>query len=202
VARAHLIAERDGMTLVPSANHAAVIAGQGTIGLEIHEQLADIGIGDDALAVVVPVGLGGLAAGISAALAELRPTARAIGAEPQVAADTRDSLAAGVRTAWPAEQTARTIADGLRGEMPAELPFDIMRRHLAGVVAVEEAEIVSAMKTAAREARLVLEPSGAVALAAFLSHRPEIPGQGPVVIIASGGNVDRQRYVEWLATAD
>jgi threonine dehydratase len=204
VARAHEIADRDGMTLVPSANLEAVMAGQGTIGLEIHEQLAEAGIGepDEAVVVVAPVGLGGLAAGISAAFAELRPAARVMGAEPVVAADTRDSLAAGVRTAWPAEETARTIADGLRGEMPAELPFEIMRRHVAGVITVEESEIVSAMKVAAREARLVVEPSGAVSLAAVLFHRREVVGQGPVVVVASGGNVDPQRYVEWLSTPD
>jgi threo-3-hydroxy-L-aspartate ammonia-lyase len=202
VARAHTIAERDGLLLVPSANDAAVIAGQGTVGLEIHEQLTELGIQNGSVSIVTPVGLGGLAAGISAALAEVQPSARVFGAEPSLAADTRDSLAAGTRTPWPAEQTARTIADGLRGEMPAELPFEILRRHLAGVITVDESEIVSAMKVAAREARLVLEPSGAVPLAALLFHRPEIPADGPVVVVATGGNVDPRRYVEWLSTPD
>ena len=202
VARAHQIADRDGLVLVPSANHAAVIAGQGTVGLEIHEQLEELGVADGPVAVVAPVGLGGLAAGISAALSEVRSGAKVYGAEPSLAADTRDSLAAGTRTAWPAEQTVRTIADGLRGEMPAELPFEILRRHLSGVVTVEELEIVTAMKVAAREARLVLEPSGAVPLAALLFHRPEFSAQGPVVVVATGGNVDPQRYVEWLSTPD
>ena len=190
------------MILVPSANHAAVICGQGTVGLEIHEQLTELGIQDRPASVVTPVGLGGLAAGISAALAEVQPSARVFGAEPSLAADTRDSLAAGTRIPWPAEQTVRTIADGLRGEMPAELPFEILRRHLAGVITVEESEIVSAMKIAAREARLVLEPSGAVPLAALIFHRPEIKADGPVVVVATGGNVDPQRYVEWLSTPD
>lgn len=202
VARAHEIAEQNGMMLVPSANHPAVMAGQGSIGLEIHEQLAEIGLPDGPVSVVVPVGLGGLAAGVSGALAEVRPSARVFGAEPILAADTLDSLAAGVRTAWPAEQTARTIADGLRGEMPAELPFEVLRRHLAGVVTIEESEIVAAMKVAAREARLVLEPSGAVPLAALLFHRHELDTNGPIVVVASGGNVDSDRFVEWLATPD
>jgi threonine dehydratase len=202
VARAHEIADQDGLILIPSANHPAVMAGQGTIGLEIHEQLREIGVDDLPVVVIVPVGLGGLAAGVSAALAELRPAARVFGAEPALAADTQDSLAAGVRTAWPAEQTARTIADGLRGEMPAELAFELLRRHLAGVVTVEESEIIAAMKVAAREARLVLEPSGAVPLSALLFHRRELSSQAPVVVVASGGNVDPQRYVEWLGTAD
>ena len=202
VARAHHIADQEGLILVPSANHSAVIAGQGTVGLEIDEQLAELGITDGPAAVLTPVGLGGLAAGISAALVEVRPSAHVYGAEPSLAADTRDSLAAGTRTAWPAEQTGRTIADGLRGEMPAELPFEILRRHLAGVITVEESEIVSAMKVAAREARLVLEPSGAVPLAALLFHRREIGADGPVVVVATGGNLDPQRYVEWLSTPD
>ena len=199
VALAHEIAERDGRILVPSANHVRVIAGQGTIGLELHEQLAELAVAE-APVVLVPVGLGGLAAGISAALAEVMPGARVVGVEPVMAADTRDSLAAGQRVAWSAEQTSQTIADGLRGEMPAEVPFEILRRHLTGVIAVAESEIVAAMRVAAREARLVLEPSGATPLAALLFHEDELP-TSPVVVVASGGNVDPDRYVEWLAGA-
>lgn len=200
VERAHEIAEREGMELIPSANHIAVIAGQGTIGFEIDAQLLELGI-DEAPVVLVPIGLGGLASGVAAAMHRINQTARVYGVEPSLAADTRDSLARGDRVAWPAEQTARTIADGLRGESPAEIPFAILQRHLAGVITVEEAEIVNAMKVAARETRLVLEPSGATPLAALVSHREELPG-GPVVVVASGGNVDPQRYLEWLATPD
>ena len=198
VARAHEIAERDGMALIPSANDLRVICGQGTIALEIHEQLAELGIPEPPV-VLVPVGLGGLAAGVSLAMSILQPQAKTFGVEPALAADTRESLERGERTAWPSEQTTRTIADGLRGEMPSEVPFAILKRHLAGVIAVEEVEIVEAMKTAAREAKLVLEPSGATPLAALLSHRAELP-PGPVVVVASGGNVDPQHYVEWLAS--
>jgi threonine dehydratase len=129
----------------------------------------------------------------------LQPEAHVFGVEPALAADTRDSLARGERTAWASEETTKTIADGLRGEMVSELPFGILLRDLDGVIAVEESEIVDAMKVAAREAKLVLEPSGATALAALLSHRDRLP-TGPIVAVASGGNVDPERYVEWLAT--
>lgn len=200
VARAHEIAKHDGLALIPSANDARVVCGQATIGLEIAAQLAEMGVIEPPV-VLAPVGLGGLSAGVAIALARLAIGASVFGVEPSTAADTRDSLARGERVVWPAEQTSATIADGLRAESVAEIPFAILQRHLAGVIAVEEAEIVNAMKVAAREARLVLEPSGATSLAALLSHRDELPN-GPVVVVASGGNVDQQRYLEWLATPD
>ncbi len=200
VARAHAIAEHEGLALISSANDVRVVCGQATIGLEITAQMEELGV-NEPVVVLVPVGLGGLSAGVALALALLAPEARVFGVEPSTAADTRDSLARGERVAWPAEQTSATIADGLRGESVAEIPFAILRRHLAGVIAVEEAEIVNAMKIAAREAHLVLEPSGATSLAALLNHRDELPA-GPVVVIASGGNVDPQHYLELLATPD
>ncbi|HEY7600665.1 MAG TPA: threonine/serine dehydratase [Candidatus Limnocylindrales bacterium] len=199
VARAHEIAERDGLELVSSANDLRVMAGQATIGLEIAEQLAELGVAhDEPLTVLVPVGLGGLSAGIAVALAALRPSARVIGVEPELAADTRDSLAARQRTAWPAELTTRTIADGLRAEAPAPIPFAHQLRHLAGVLTVTEAAIVEAMRRAATELRLVLEPSGATALAG-LDEALRADPRGRVVVVASGGNIDRARYLELLA---
>lgn len=197
VARAHEISDHDGLALIPSANHPHVIAGQGTIGLEIVDQLREAQI-DGPPIVLAPIGLGGLAAGIAMAVKTLRPDGNVFGVEPALAADARESLAEGRRVVWPSAKTSQTIADGLRGETPSEIPFAILQRHLSGVIVVEETEIVEAMKVAARRARLVLEPSGATALAALLSHRDELPA-GPVVVIASGGNVDPARYVEWLA---
>ena len=196
VARAHEIAEHDGMVLVPSANHLSVIAGQGTIGLEIVEQLAQAGV-SDAPVVLVPVGLGGLAAGVSTAVKALRPDAHVFGVEPEVAADTRDSLAARQVTPWPSEKTSSTIADGLRGEAPAPIPFRHLLVSLDGVVTVSEAEIGAAVAVAAREARVVLEPSGAVTLAGLLNRHADLP-PGPVVCVLSGGNVDPARYLEFL----
>ena len=197
VARAHEIADHDGLALIPSANDPRVIAGQGTVGLEIIEELGERQI-DAPPVVLAPIGLGGLAAGIALAVKTLRPDASVVGVEPAIAADARDSLAAGRRVAWPSEQTSQTIADGLRGEMLAEIPFPILQRHMSAVIAVDETEIVEAMKVAARRAKLVLEPSGATSLACLLFHAEELP-PGPVVVVASGGNVDPQNYLEWLA---
>ncbi len=196
VARAHEIADRDGMVLVPSANHLNVIAGQGTIGLEIVAQLAEAGV-SDAPVVLVPVGLGGLAAGVSTAIKGARPDAHVFGVEPEVAADTRESLAARELRPWPSEKTASTIADGLRAEAPSPIPFRHLLAHLDGVITVSEEEIGEAVAVGAREARVVLEPSGAVSLAALLNRRTELPA-GPLVAVLSGGNVDPDRYLEFL----
>lgn len=196
VARAHEIADQDGMVLVPSANHLDVITGQGTIGLEIVEQLAELGV-PDAPVVLVPVGLGGLAAGVSTAVKGLRPDAHVLGVEPDIAADTRDSFAARALTPWPSEKTSSTIADGLRGEAPSPIPFRHLLASLSGVITVSEEEIGAAVAIAAREARVVLEPSGAVSLAGLLNRRAELP-RGPVVCVLSGGNVDPARYLEFL----
>ena len=198
VARAHEIADRDGMVLVPSANHLDVITGQGTIGLEIVEQLRETalaGAAVDNFSVLVPVGLGGLAAGVATAVKALVPGAEVRGVEPALAADTRDSLAAGEPTPWPSAKTSMTIADGLRGEAPAPVPFAHLKASLDGVIVVEEDEIRGAMRAGAAEAHLVLEPSGAATLAALLFHFDELR-PGPVVLVLSGGNVDPDRYME------
>ena len=184
VARAHEIADEEGLELVSSANDVRVIAGQGTVGLEIVEQLAELGV-TDAPVVLVPVGLGGLAAGVSLAVKSLRPDAHVFGVEPELAADTHDSLAAGKRTPWPADKVGRTIADGLRGEAPAEIPFVHLQRYLDGVILVTEDEIKAAMAIAARELKQVLEPSGAVALAGLISHAEERPA-GPRWSVLTG----------------
>ena len=190
VERAHELAHEHGLTLVSSANDERVIAGQGTIGLEIAEQLPDV-----SPVVLVPVGLGGLAAGIVTAVKALRPDARVLGVEPALAADTHASLAAGERTRWPADETARTIADGLRAEAPAPIPFEHLLGQLDGVILVEEHEIAEAVAVAARELRLVLEPSGAVSLAGLTKR--DLP-DGARVAVLSGGNVDPARFAEYL----
>jgi threonine dehydratase len=133
---------------------------------------------------------------VSTAVKALRSDARVLGVEPSLAADTLESLARGQRVVWPAEMVGRTMADGLRGEAPAPLPFAHLRESLDGVLTVEEAQIAAAVRRAAADLKLVLEPSGAVTLAAFdaLDPRPE----GVIVVIASGGNVDHERYAEIL----
>jgi threonine dehydratase len=196
VQRAHELADSEGLELVSSADDLRVIAGQGTVGLEIVEQLAALGA-DGPATVLAPVGLGGLSAGISTAVKALSPASRVLGVEPALAADTQESLARGQRVAWPGEMVGRTMADGLRGEAPAPIPFAHLLRTLDGVVTVEEAQIVGAVRRAATELKLVLEPSGAVALAALFALTSADLAR-PVVVVASGGNVDPQRFIELL----
>ncbi|MGI8703630.1 MAG: threonine ammonia-lyase [Candidatus Limnocylindrales bacterium] len=198
-ATAHELAQGEGLSLVPPYDDAGVIAGQGTVGLEIVQQLAELDAARAPLTVLVPVGGGGLAAGVATAVKSLRPDAVVLGVEPALAADARESLAAGQIVRWDPALTGRTIADGMRTASIGKLPFQHLRRFLDGVLAVEEEEIVKAVATAAERARLVLEPSGATALAAALFHDRELPEPGLVVAILTGGNVDPDRYRELLA---
>ncbi|MFI6320007.1 threonine/serine dehydratase [Nonomuraea sp. NPDC050556] len=179
VAAERLSAER-GLTMVPPYDHHAVIAGQGTIGLEIMADLPDVEV------VLVPVSGGGLASGIATAVKALNPEVTVLGVEPELAADAAESLAAGRVVTWEPSLTFRTIADGLRANL-SELTLAHLRRHLDGIVTVSEAEIRSAMGSLARSARLVAEPSGATAAAALLSGR--VPS-GRTAVVVSGGNVD------------
>jgi threonine dehydratase len=176
-----IVAER-GAVLVPPFDHPDIIAGQGTIGLEIAEDLPDVEV------VLVPISGGGLASGVAAAVTALLPNAKVIGVEPELAADTRESLRAGSRVDWSVEKRNRTIADGLRSQ-PSELTFAHLKVHLHDLVTVTEDEIRSAMAVLAHKGRLVAEPSGAVTTAAYLYHAAELPA-GRTVAIVSGGNVD------------
>ncbi|BBZ28662.1 serine/threonine dehydratase [Mycolicibacterium madagascariense] len=174
------VVERTGGVLIPPFDHPDVIAGQGTIGLEIAEDLPEVA------SVIVPVSGGGLASGIGTAIRALAPAATVFGAEPELAADTAASLAAGHRVDWSIEDRNRTIADGLRSQ-PSALTFAHLRQVLDGVITVSENEIRDAVREIALRANLVAEPSGAVALAAY--RRGATP-PGPTVVIVSGGNVE------------
>ncbi len=191
-ARTEELATSRGMTIVPPFDHADVIAGQGTVGLEI---LADV---PNVAAILVPVGGGGLASGVAAAAKALSPSVRVIGVEPELAADAVDSLAAGQVVTWPLEQTARTVADGLRTNL-SELTLAHLREYVDGIVTVSEAQILSTVGSLARTVRLVVEPSGAVAPAAWLHGAEDLrerfgldrgSNAGPVVAVVSGGNLD------------
>lgn len=173
-------AARRGLALVPPFDHRDVIAGQGTVGLEIVDDLpVDL--------VLVPVGGGGLASGVATAVKARRPEAAVIGVEPELAADARESLAAGRLRRWPVEQTYRTVADGLRTQLSA-LTLAHLRARLDGIVTVTEDEILGTARGMLREARLVVEPSGAVAAAAYLHRRAELPA-GRTVAVISGGQL-------------
>jgi threonine dehydratase len=185
-----LVAER-GLSPIPPFDHRDVIAGQGTVGLEIVEDLPGVEV------VLVPVGGGGLASGVATAVKALRPSATVIGVEPADAADAQESLATGALVEWPIERTYQTIADALRVQL-SELTFAHLRARLDGIVTVTDDEIRSTVGRLARTARLVVEPGGAVAAAAFLHRRDELPS-GATVAVLSGGNISPELLTAALA---
>jgi len=189
------IAAQRGLAIIPPFDDDRVIAGQGTVGLEIAEELADVA------AVVVPIGGGGLASGIAVAIKALVPGARVIGVEPELAADARASLREDRIVRWPAEDVSRTIADGTRTTAIGRRTFAHLRVLLDDIVTVSEAEIAAAVRLAAEESRLVAEPSGALSVAAlaFRSAEARLDSlDGPVAAVVSGGNVDPERYRAFL----
>jgi threonine dehydratase len=192
---AERLASERGLSIIPPYDDDRIIAGQGTCGLEIVEDLPDVA------AVIVPVGGGGLASGVAAAVRGVRPAARIIGVEPELAADARESLLAGRIVAWPAELVSRTISDGTRTQSLGRRTFAHLSALVDRIVTVSETEIAAGVRLAAEESRLVAEPSGALALAAMRFHAVEagLDGiDGPVVAIVSGGNVDPERYLSYL----
>jgi len=198
-ARADELSARDGLVLIPSYDDRRIIAGQGTAGIEIVEQLAELGYGSVPFTVLVPVGGGGLISGVATAVKSLRPDARVLGVEPELAADARESLRAGHIVRWGPELVGRTAADGMRTNALGIITFPQMAAYVDDILTVSEVEIQRAMARAARVARLVLEPSGATTLAAWLFHAHEIATDGPVVALLSGGNVDPGTYAALVA---
>jgi threo-3-hydroxy-L-aspartate ammonia-lyase len=173
-----------GYVLIPPFDDRRVIAGQGTIGLEIAADCPRVDL------VLVPVSGGGLISGIAAAVRACRPRAAVVGVEPELAADARDSLRRGERVAWPAADAQRTIADALRVERVGVLPFAHLRELVTGIVTVTEDEIRTAVRLIATQARLIAEPGGAAAVAAWLFHAAELPAARTPVAVLSGGNID------------
>jgi threonine dehydratase len=189
------IAAARGLAIIPPYDDPRIVAGQGTVGLEIAEDMPEVA------AVLVPIGGGGLASGVAAAIKGLVPTARVIGVEPELAADARESLATGRIVSWPAELVSRTIADGTRTQSIGRLNFAHLSRQMDTVITVSEEEIAAAVRLVAEEARLVVEPSGALPVAAMRFHAAEAglaDLAGPVVGVASGGNVDPDRFLAYL----
>ena len=185
-ARAEELATQHGYVIIPPFNDEKIIAGQGTAGLEIVEDLPEIEL------VLVPVGGGGLISGVATAVKLLRPQAKVIGVEPELAADAQASLRAGKIVSWPGEKVGRTLADGLRTQSVGEINFEHIRRYVDDIVTVSEDEIREAMRRLALGARLVAEPSGAVTSAAFFFHSEELPPSQKSVAIISGGSVEPQ----------
>ena len=203
------IARTRGYAEIPPFDDRRVIAGQGTIGLEIATDLTGgrrPGHRRPPAAVLVPVGGGGMISGIAAAIKALLPETRIIGVEPELAADARESLREGRRVAWAARDTARTIADALRAEQLGELTFPHIKALVDDIVTVTEDEIREAVRRLARQGRLVAEPGGAVAVAVALFRDPVKLGlipdaaAAPVVAVLSGGNIDPTLLAEILRT--
>jgi threonine dehydratase len=192
--KAEKLAEEHAYVPVPPYDDEVLMAGQGTIGAEILEDLPDV------QTVLVPVSGGGLIGGISAAIKLARPEVRVIGVEPELAADARASLKSGTLVEFPADRVARTVADGLRVQKLGEAPFEHIRTFVDDIVAVTEGEILEAMRRLALRVRLVAEPSGAVPFAAHLFHGEELPASRRTVAVISGGNVEPGLLAEVLST--
>ncbi|HZB77592.1 MAG TPA: pyridoxal-phosphate dependent enzyme [Solirubrobacteraceae bacterium] len=179
-------ADRDGLAVVHPYDDERIMAGQGTAALELIEDGGALDL------LLVPVGGGGLIAGCATAATGLLPAVEVVGVEPAVGDDTQRSLAAGDRVRVP---VGRTIADGQQIDIPGERTFPVIRERVAAVVTVTDAEIVAAMRFAFERLKLVLEPSGASALAALLHGKVEAAGRRTGVVL-SGGNVDVARFRE------
>ena len=182
--RAEELARQHGYAIVPPFNDEQIIAGQGTIGLEILGDLPEVET------VLVPVGGGGMISGIATAIKLSKPNTKIIGAEPELAADAQASLRSGKITQFSAEQVSQTMADGLRTQSIGAINFEHMRAYVDDIVTVSEDEIRRAARVLAGNPKTVAEPSGAVAVAAFLFHRDELPRTRLNVAVISGGNID------------
>jgi threonine dehydratase len=191
-ARAQALAAEHGYTLVPPFDDPAIIAGQGTVGLEILDDLPDVGT------VVVPIGGGGLIAGIALAIKSRRPAVRIVGVEPE-----------GAAAMWRSSQTGQaarlekiaTIADGLSAPFAGELPFALVQQYVDDLVLVNDADILSAMVLILERCKLLVEPAGAAALAGLLGGAVKAQPQAPVAIILSGGNIDAARLAQLLMSS-
>jgi threonine dehydratase len=178
-----LAAER-GHVMIPPYDDEQIIAGQGTVGLEIVEDLPEVDL------VLVPIGGGGLISGIATAVKSLKPQAKVIGVEPELAGDAQASLRAGRIVKLPAEQALSTSADGLRSMYVGTITFEHMRRYVDDIVTVSEKEIAEAVRILSHNPQTLAEPSGAVAPAAWLFHRDSLPHSNAAVAVISGGNID------------
>ncbi len=177
------IAGRTGAVEIPPFDHVDVVAGQGTVGLEIAADLPDVET------VLVPVGGGGLISGVAVALKALLPHVRVIGCEPALAGDAAESLRTGSLVSWSSDDTTRTIADGLRVPELGDITWPLVQRYVDDIVTVSEEAIGAAVARLAHGSRLVVEPSGAVTSAAVLEAAGRLPG-GRTVAVVSGGNLD------------
>ena len=188
--KAEELAAQHGYVIVPPYNDEKIIAGQGTMGLEILEDLPEVET------VLVPVGGGGMISGIATAIKLSRPSVKVIGVEPELAADAQASLRSGKIGQFAAEQVTRTMADGLRTQSVGPINFEHIRKYVDDIVTVRESEIREAMRRLAANSKTIAEPSGAVAVAAFLFHRDQLPKTTLNVAVISGGNIEPKMLEE------
>ena len=194
--KAEELANAHGYTMIPPYDDEQIIAGQGTCGLEIIEDLPGVDL------VLSPVSGGGLLSGIATAIKLSNPAVRVIGVEPELAADAQESFRSDQLVAWPADMTTRTICDGLRTQSLGVLNFEHIRTYVDDILTVTEAEIRSAMRTLLYNARLTPEPSGAASAAGILFHTRELLPFRKAVVVMSGGNVEPAVLESVLAEED
>jgi threonine dehydratase len=188
--RAQALADEHGYTFVPPFDDPAIVAGQGTVGLELLDDLPDVDT------IVVPIGGGGLIAGIALAVKSLHPAVRVVGVEPE-----------GAAAMWRSRQTGRperldqiqTIADGLSAPFAGQVPFALVQQYVDDLVLVGDADIRAAMTLILERGKLLAEPAGAAAVAGLLSGAIKVRPQAAVVAILSGGNIDAARFAALLA---
>ncbi len=188
------MAQEQGATLVPSYDDPHIIAGQGTVGLEIIEQTAELGVVPET--VLICCGGGGLCAGSSLAIKAAEPGVSVYSVEPLDFDDTARSLATGQQE--HVSKGAKSICDALLAPFPGDLTFPLNRTHLSGGLAVSDEDVKKAIRFAWESLKLVVEPGGAVALAALLSGFVEAGSGGPLVIVLSGGNIDAALMAECI----
>jgi threonine dehydratase len=184
--KAEELAAQHGYAVVPPYNDEKIIAGQGTMGLEILEDLPQV------QCIIAPVGGGGMISGISTAVKLSRPGVKVIAVEPELAADAQASFRSGKIVQLPAEQVSRTLADGLRTQSIGPINFEHIRKYVDDIITVTEAEIHQALKLLAANSKTMAEPSGAVAAAGFLFHRHQLPKATVTAAVVSGGNIEPQ----------
>ena len=196
IRKAEELEKERGLVPVPPYNDEKIIAGQGTMGLEILDDL------EGPFTILVPVGGGGLISGVATALKESRRDVKVIGVEPEFAADAQASLRTGKIQSVSGESSARTLADGLRSQSIGPINFEHIRKYVDDIITVKEEEIKQAIARLALSARILAEPSGAVTTAAAMFHAREIPGSGTTVAVVSGGNIEMRLFCEIFEAAN
>jgi threonine dehydratase len=182
--KAEELAAQHGYVIVPPYNDEHIIAGQGTMGLEILEDLPDVEM------VLTPVGGGGMVSGVAAAIKLSKPSVKVIGVEPELASDAQASFRAGKIVQFPAGEVTRTMADGLRTQSVGEINFQHIEKFVDDIITVTEDEIRQAMQYLCANPATIAEPSGAVAVAGFIFHAHQLAKAKLGVAVISGGNID------------